>query len=131
MAEADFYPRIGVTGFIGYTADDVRRLFDESSLTGLVIPNFQWKILNYGRVLNNVRGQDARFREQVLDYQRTVLTAGQEVEDALVGFLQYQVQAPTWRGAWRRRKSPWTSSRTSTRRAAPTSTACSRRRRSW
>ncbi len=53
----------------------------------------QWKILNYGRILNNVRYQDARFQEKVLAYQQTVLTAGREVEDALVAFLQAQLQA--------------------------------------
>ncbi len=93
VAEADFFPRIGVTGFLGYTADDIRRLFEESSFTGVILPNFQWKILNYGRVLNNLRAQEARFAENVLEYQQTVLTAGREVEDALVAFVQYQVQA--------------------------------------
>src|SRR5262249_28267159 len=93
VAEADFYPQIGVTGFIGYAANDIRRLFAEKSLTGLVLPTFSWRILNYGRVLNNVRDQDARFQEKVFQYQQTVLRAGQEVEDALVAFLQYQLQA--------------------------------------
>jgi NodT family efflux transporter outer membrane factor (OMF) lipoprotein len=92
VAVADFYPRFGVIGFIGYAADDIRRLFDESSFTGIILPNFQWKILNYGRVLNGVRLQDARFREKVFTYQKAVLTAGREVEDALVGFVQYQDQ---------------------------------------
>jgi outer membrane protein TolC len=92
-AEADFYPQFGVSGFIGYTSDDIRRLFAENSFTGFILPSLQWKILNYGRVLNNVRYQDAHFQEKVLTYQQTVLTAGREVEDALAGFLQYQLQA--------------------------------------
>ena len=93
VAEADFYPQIGVTGFLGYAAGDIRHLFAEKSLTGLILPTFSWRILNYGRVLNNVRNQDARFQEKVFQYQQTVLKAGQEVEDALVAFLQYQLQA--------------------------------------
>jgi NodT family efflux transporter outer membrane factor (OMF) lipoprotein len=93
VAEADFYPQIGVTGFIGYVASDIHKVFAEKSLTGLILPNFSWKILNYGRVLNNVRNQDARFRELILQYQQTVLQAGREVEDGLVAFLQYQLQA--------------------------------------
>jgi NodT family efflux transporter outer membrane factor (OMF) lipoprotein len=40
VAEADFYPQIGVTGFLGYTADDLRRLFAEKSSTGVILPNF-------------------------------------------------------------------------------------------
>jgi NodT family efflux transporter outer membrane factor (OMF) lipoprotein len=93
VAEADFYPQIGVTGFIGYVASDIHKLFAEKSLTGLILPNFSWKILNYGRVLNNVRTQDARLRELIFQYQQTVLQAGREVEDALVAFLQYHLQA--------------------------------------
>jgi NodT family efflux transporter outer membrane factor (OMF) lipoprotein len=93
VAEADFYPQIGVTGFIGYTADDLSRLLAEKSYTGVILPNFQWKILNYGRITNNVRAQDARSKERVLQYQQKVLMAGREVEDALVAFLQYQLQA--------------------------------------
>ena len=46
-------------------ASDIRRLFAEKSLTGLILPTFSWKILNYGRVLNNVRNQDARLQEVV------------------------------------------------------------------
>jgi NodT family efflux transporter outer membrane factor (OMF) lipoprotein len=93
VAEADLYPQIGVTGFIGYVADDLRHLFDQKSFTSFILPCFQWKILNYGRIVNNIRTQDARLEERVLQYQQAVLTAGREVEDALEAFLQYQVQA--------------------------------------
>jgi NodT family efflux transporter outer membrane factor (OMF) lipoprotein len=92
-AEADFYPQIGVSGFLGYAADDIRLLFAEKSFLGVILPSVQWKILNYGRILNKVRTQDARWQEKVLQYQQTVLMAGREVEDALVAFIQYQLQA--------------------------------------
>jgi NodT family efflux transporter outer membrane factor (OMF) lipoprotein len=93
VAEADFYPQVGVSGFLGFTASDLRQLFAGNSVTNFILPSFQWKVLNYGRILNNVRTQDARFHQRVLQYQETVLTAGREVEDALVAFLQYLVQA--------------------------------------
>jgi NodT family efflux transporter outer membrane factor (OMF) lipoprotein len=93
VAEADFYPRFGVSGFIGYTADDIRLLLETKSFTAYVMPSFQWKILNYGRIVNNVRLQDARLQEKVWQYQQKVLGAGREVEDALIGFVQSQVQA--------------------------------------
>jgi NodT family efflux transporter outer membrane factor (OMF) lipoprotein len=93
VAQADFYPRFGVSGFIGYAAEDIRLLFEPNSFIAYVFPSFQWKILNYGRIVNNVRLQDARLEEKILQYQQKVLSAGQEVEDALVGFLQSQQQA--------------------------------------
>jgi outer membrane protein TolC len=49
--------------------------------------------LNYGRILNNMRQQDAHFQELVATYQNTVLKAGEEVENGLVTFLRAQFEA--------------------------------------
>jgi NodT family efflux transporter outer membrane factor (OMF) lipoprotein len=88
VAESEFYPHIAITGTIGYSAERFKNLFRSTALEGNVGPSFQWNILNYGRILNNVRFQDARFQELVTAYQNTVLTASQEVENGLVTFLQ-------------------------------------------
>ncbi len=56
-------------------------------------PGVQWNIFNYGRLTNNVRLQDARFQELLITYQNTVLTAQQNVEDAIVAFLRSQERA--------------------------------------
>jgi NodT family efflux transporter outer membrane factor (OMF) lipoprotein len=90
IAESDLYPHISIIGTIGYSAEHLNDLFQPSALEGFVGPSFQWKILNYGRIVNNVRFQDARLREFVAAYQAQVLTAGQEVEDGLVTFLRAQ-----------------------------------------
>jgi NodT family efflux transporter outer membrane factor (OMF) lipoprotein len=90
VAEADFYPHISIIGSIGYSAERPKRLFRSSSLAGLIGPSFQWDILNYGRIRNNVRLQDAKFQELVTAYQNTVLFANQEVENGLVTFLRAQ-----------------------------------------
>jgi NodT family efflux transporter outer membrane factor (OMF) lipoprotein len=92
IAEADFYPRLSINGFIGYVADDFKGLFQGSSLTAFVFPSLQWNILNYGRIINNVRAQDALLQATALQYQQTVLNAGREVEDSLVQFIQSQQQ---------------------------------------
>jgi NodT family efflux transporter outer membrane factor (OMF) lipoprotein len=93
VAEADLYPRFSINGFMGYAASDFKDLFASKSFLAVVAPNFQWNLLNYGRITNNVRAQDARFRTAVSQYQQTVLSAGREVEDALVAFVQSQQQA--------------------------------------
>jgi outer membrane protein TolC len=87
------YPRLAINGFIGYVASDLKDLFAEQSFTAFIFPSATWNILNYGRIMNNVRTQDARFQTAALEYQQSVLSAGREVEDALVGFVQSQQQA--------------------------------------
>jgi NodT family efflux transporter outer membrane factor (OMF) lipoprotein len=90
VAEADFYPHISIVGTFGWSAAKFRNLFNQDSLTGAIGPTFQWNLLNYGRILNDVRAQDATFQQLVAAYQNSILTAQQEVEDGLVTFLKAQ-----------------------------------------
>jgi NodT family efflux transporter outer membrane factor (OMF) lipoprotein len=90
IAQSDLYPHISIIGTIGYSAEQLNELMQPSALEGSVGPSFQWKILNYGRIVNNVRFQDALLQELIAAYQAQVLTAGQEVEDGLVTFLRAQ-----------------------------------------
>jgi NodT family efflux transporter outer membrane factor (OMF) lipoprotein len=92
IAEAAFYPAISIDGSFGWSAQELRHLFAPGSFRGHIGPAFQWDILNYGRILNNVRLQDARFQELVAHYQNTVLKAAEEVENGLVTFLRAQFQ---------------------------------------
>ena len=66
---------------------------DREAFLGSIGPSFQWALLNYGRIANNVRVQDARFQELIANYQNTVLNAGAEVENGLVSFLRSKNQA--------------------------------------
>lgn len=99
VAEADFYPRFSVVGFVGSLSPTFGDLFSSKSYTGLIAPNFQWSILNYGRIVNNVRLQDARFQGLAYEYQNVVLRAGKEVEDGIVGFLKAQEQTANLNGS--------------------------------
>jgi NodT family efflux transporter outer membrane factor (OMF) lipoprotein len=87
VAQANFYPAFFITGNLGYEAADFARLFSSHSFTGQIGPAFQWNILNYGRILNNVRLQDFKTQELVGVYQQKVLSAAQEVENGIATFL--------------------------------------------
>ncbi|HEY2841877.1 MAG TPA: efflux transporter outer membrane subunit [Pirellulales bacterium] len=93
IAESDFYPHISINGTITGQAANFNDLLNSKALQGGVGPGFQWNLLNYGRILNNVRAQDALFQQLVVHYQQTVLTADQEAENGLVMFLRSQEQA--------------------------------------
>ncbi|NOX56706.1 MAG: efflux transporter outer membrane subunit [Planctomycetes bacterium] len=88
IAESDLYPRIAITGYIGLESENLSSLFDSRSFIGAIGPGFRWNILNYGRIVNNVRANEAQFYKLVVDYQNTVLTAAREVEDAIVSYLK-------------------------------------------
>jgi NodT family efflux transporter outer membrane factor (OMF) lipoprotein len=103
LAKADLYPRFALIGSIGLASSDnggllsgnaeLGDLFDSASITYKVGPVFSWPILNYGRLRNSVRIQDARFQQLVIAYKNTVLDAAREVEDALAAYLLSQVRS--------------------------------------
>jgi NodT family efflux transporter outer membrane factor (OMF) lipoprotein len=103
VAKADLYPSFSLVGSIGLQSTDkggalsnnatFSDLFTSGGITYAIGPTFQWPIFNYGRLKNNVRVQDARFQQLVVNYRNTVLRAFQDVEDATVGFLRSQEES--------------------------------------
>jgi outer membrane protein TolC len=98
IATADLFPSISVGASLGFEASDAdnqslqNNLFDNDSSTWSIGPTFSWPILNYGRIRNNIRVQDAAFQAAAVNYQNTVLQAAAEVESSLYGFLKSQEQ---------------------------------------
>jgi NodT family efflux transporter outer membrane factor (OMF) lipoprotein len=90
VAVSEFYPHISIAGTIDYQANRFKNLFTGRALSGSVGPVFTWDILEYGRLLNNVRLQEADFLQLVEAYKQSVLTANQEAENGIVTFLKAQ-----------------------------------------
>jgi NodT family efflux transporter outer membrane factor (OMF) lipoprotein len=88
VAVADLLPTFQLTGSVGLSAEQAAHFFEGRSFEAMAGPAFSWPILNYGRLINNVRLQDATFQELAVNYANTVLVAEREVEDALVGYLR-------------------------------------------
>ncbi|NIL98974.1 MAG: efflux transporter outer membrane subunit [Planctomycetales bacterium] len=89
VAVADLYPAFNIVGSLTVQSADLRDLFQGSSVAGFLTgPGIRWNILNYGRIRNNIRVQDALFQQAVVNYENAVLLANQEVEDALIEFLR-------------------------------------------
>lgn len=98
LAEADLYPSFSLVGSIGVTSggpgdSDFGDLFSTDALTFSIGPQFVWPFLNYGRIKNNIRVQDARLQQALVNYRETVLQAAREAEDAIAGFIGARAQA--------------------------------------
>ncbi|KPK25368.1 MAG: transporter [Desulfobacterales bacterium SG8_35_2] len=103
VAKADLYPHFTLIGSIGLQTSDspltaeggssFSDLFSSDSITYFAGPSVTWDLFNYGRISNQVRVQDARLQQLVVNYQSTVLNAAREVEDAMAGFLGDQLRA--------------------------------------
>jgi outer membrane protein TolC len=88
IAEAELFPHIGINGSIGLASNNFNHLFTPRSGTGGIGPSLTWNILNYGRLLANVRFNNELYRQLVLEYQQSVLNANQDAENSMIGYLR-------------------------------------------
>lgn len=103
VATANLYPSFSISGSLGLAAaggtdttrtgdSGIGELFRSESLTYSIGPSFVWPFLNYGRIKNNVRVQDARLQQALIQYRESVIQAAREVEDAMVSYIGSQQQ---------------------------------------
>jgi NodT family efflux transporter outer membrane factor (OMF) lipoprotein len=91
VAIANMYPAFTLAGAFGVASTNLgpsslADMFTWQSRVAQAGASFFFPVFNYGRLVNQVRVQDAQFQEAVLNYQNVVLTAQREVEDGLSAF---------------------------------------------
>jgi NodT family efflux transporter outer membrane factor (OMF) lipoprotein len=85
VAVADLFPRLTLSGTGGYQSDAAGRLVEWASRFGSFGPTLELPIFDRGR-WKTVHLQDLRAQDAALAYQRTVLNALHEVENALASY---------------------------------------------
>lgn len=86
VAKADFFPHISLGGFIGFLAGRSNDFGGPASRAFSFGPSISWDGLNVERVRSNLHASEARADEARANYQRTVLQAIEDVDNAVVGY---------------------------------------------
>jgi multidrug efflux system outer membrane protein len=92
VATADLFPRISVTGFVGFLTGDVSSLFKGGSQAWAVSPQVTWPGLDFGGAHARLKAQEARGDESLAVYDQTVLRAIEDLQNALVAYRERQLQ---------------------------------------
>ncbi len=98
VAKADLYPTVTLLGSLAWSASSSSgtpsSLLSASSVAGspsklalAIGPSVTWNVFDHGRIVNNVRVQDARLQQLVVVYQNTVRQAAREADDAATGLI--------------------------------------------
>src|SRR5262249_20595128 len=91
VATADLFPRFSLTSnLLGLQSEDLGDLFLASSRFWTLGPVLSWPIFDAGRIRANIEVQNAREEQALAHYEQVVLTALEEVEDALVAYTREQ-----------------------------------------
>ena len=90
VAVAQYFPAFSLTGTVNWNSNMLHTWFSNASRSYSFGPSLNWPIFEGGTIASNVRLQEA-LRDQVfITYQQTVLTAFQDVENALIAFAKEQ-----------------------------------------
>lgn len=92
VAQADFYPRIGLRGRFGMEAFDAGDLADWDARFFSVGPTVYLPIFQGGRLVRRLALSESRQRQAALAYRQTVLRAWHEVDNALDALAARQRQ---------------------------------------
>ena len=92
VATADLFPRVSLNGSIGYLAPSLSGLGNHDFKTASIGPFLSWPAFDLGRVRARIRATDASAEGLLASYEKTVLTALEETEDALVSFANSRLR---------------------------------------
>ncbi len=93
VAKADLYPSFSLFGTFEIGANDFSDAVSYSkSRMHSFGPSFRWNIFDGGRVRNQIRVEDARTEQALVRYEQTVLNALEDVENAMVSYIQEDVR---------------------------------------
>ncbi|MHC5139417.1 MAG: efflux transporter outer membrane subunit [Planctomycetota bacterium] len=86
VATAGLYPTFSLSGTFALEAQQINDVGDWNSRTWGFGPSMRWNLFDGDRIRNNIKVQEARAEQAMIDYERTVLLALEDVENAMVSF---------------------------------------------
>ena len=88
VATADLYPKFSLSGAFGVQSISASDWFSAPSRFWSIGPTIRWPIFDAGRIRANIEVRNARQEQALTAYEKTVLTAFEDVENALVSYAK-------------------------------------------
>jgi NodT family efflux transporter outer membrane factor (OMF) lipoprotein len=86
IAKAAYFPRISLTGLLGFQSNQLSSLFTGATRTWQFAPQVTQPIFTSGRINSNVRLAKAQQQLALTHYEKTIQIAFGEVSDSLVEY---------------------------------------------
>jgi NodT family efflux transporter outer membrane factor (OMF) lipoprotein len=90
-AKSDLYPKFRLLGSIGLkTIQNEPDFFDSEYSFWSIGPSVSWNIFDAGAIRKNIEIQTARQEQELINYEKTLLLALEEAENAMTSFAREQ-----------------------------------------
>ncbi|WP_172149749.1 efflux transporter outer membrane subunit [Pseudomonas tumuqii] len=90
VATADLFPRVSLSGFLGFTAGRGSQLGSSAARAWGVAPTISWAAFDLGSVRARLRGAEAEADGALANYEQQVLLALEESENAFSDYAKRQ-----------------------------------------
>ena len=90
VATADLFPRVSLSGFLGFTAGRGSQLGSSAARAWGVAPTISWAAFDLGSVRARLRGAEAEADGALANYEQRVLLALEESENAFSDYAKRQ-----------------------------------------
>ncbi|EJN17820.1 efflux transporter, outer membrane factor lipoprotein, NodT family [Pseudomonas sp. GM79] len=90
VATADLFPRVSLSGFLGFTAGRGSQIGSSAARAWSLGPSITWAAFDLGSVRARIRGADANAEGALATYEQQVLLALEESENAFSDYNKRQ-----------------------------------------
>ena len=96
VATADLFPRVNVTGFVGFLSGDLGKLFSTTlpndARAWSVTPTVSWSAFDLGSVRARLHASEAQSDAAAANYEKVVLMALEDTENSFLTYSKRQTQ---------------------------------------
>lgn len=85
-SRADWWPKFYVTGSLGYGSEYFKKMFKKENLAWQISPAVKWTIFSGRELVETARSAQLQLEQGINDYNNTLFTALQEVDDAMIAY---------------------------------------------
>ncbi|MHB8814805.1 MAG: efflux transporter outer membrane subunit [Steroidobacteraceae bacterium] len=89
-AIAEYYPKISISGLLGFESLSTGQLFKAATFQPEAVAGLRWRLFDFGKVDAEVAGAKGANAEALALYRQSILHAAEDVEDAFSALVQLQ-----------------------------------------
>jgi NodT family efflux transporter outer membrane factor (OMF) lipoprotein len=89
-AIAEYYPKISISGLLGFESLSTGQLFEAATFQPEAVAGLRWRLFDFGRIDAEVAGAKGANAEALALYRQSILHAAEDVEDAFTALVQLQ-----------------------------------------
>ena len=99
VAKSLVYPKFFINGSLGLESYQWHDLFHRKALVGSIGPSFSWPLFQGGNLVANIRVEESKMEEAILNYELSLKTAYSEARNAYAAYTQQYHRYQSLEGA--------------------------------